>query len=416
MGLSPYSNEVLTVALVLLFLSSTVLCDCSTPTLPPHSSLRSGGTLKDSYPTGTVLQLTCIIGYEPIPGMPPAIACLPTGKWADTPTFCRGRRCPTPHVDNGRIVSSTDLRLGETVTFACDHGFRIIGDSTLRCVLKSGRVDWNRHPPHCQRIPCVRPPTISNGRYNPDPADEYSIGSAVIYRCDADYSLIGNSSITCIVTADGLNGEWNSRPPECKKVTCNRPNIPNGRLTTVFQPTYTYGTGISFQCNPGYTLVGAAFVRCGAKNTWNPPVPSCVKTVVSTTTKPGLPPPGHPAPPAVPPIFPVPPTPVPPEDETKEIPVLPTQSETIPTDESGSGKTVGIAIGVILAAIILTALIFASVKWIFCRRKADTPVSGKDTALEGRKTIDDLSPRKFQSKTSETFQRSSTSEMKMGTQ
>ncbi|XP_063163480.1 membrane cofactor protein-like [Candoia aspera] len=412
MGLSPCSSEVLTVALVLLCLSSAVLCDCPTPTLPPHSSLRGGGTLKTSYPTGTVLPLTCIIGYEPIPGVRPSIACLPLGTWTNIPTFCQGRRCPTPHVNNGRIVSSTDLRLGETVTFACDHGFRMIGVSTLQCVLKSGRVDWNRQPPDCQRIPCVRPPTISKGRYDPDPSDEYSVGSVVIYQCDADYSLIGNSSITCIVAADGLNGEWNSPPPECKKVACQRPNIPNGRLTTVFRPTYTYGTGISFECNPGYTLVGARLVRCDANSKWNPPVPSCVKTKVPTTNKPGPRPPVHPVPPAVPPIPPIIPTPVPPEEhETKEIPVFPTQSEPIPTDESGSGKIIGITIGIILSAVVLAAFIFAAVKWLIGRRKADDPdkrvALEEDTALEKNK-VDGPSPRKFQSKTSRPSQQFST--------
>ncbi|XP_015743425.1 membrane cofactor protein-like isoform X1 [Python bivittatus] len=389
MGLFPScSNEVLSAALVLLFLSSTALCECPTPSLPNHSSLKGGEGLADTYPVGTRLQLECITGYEYIPGKARIISCLDTNQWLDVPELCQGRRCPTPHIENGRIVSSNDLRLGDQVTFGCDFGFRIIGESSLQCVLRSGKVDWNRELPHCQRIPCNRPPLISNGRYDSSPSDEYDAGSAVIYRCDADYTLIGNSTISCTVAANGVDGMWDSPPPECKKVKCDRPTIQNGRVTNVFQAIYTYNSGISFQCNSGYTLVGAAFVKCDANSKWNPPVPSCVESVAPTPTKPTRPPT-----PAVPPTPPIPPMPGT-EDETEEIPVSPTPSETTP---SGSGKTVAIVFGAVLAVIVLGALIFAVVKWVFPKGKANTHpaspdayrvVSDRDMPLEEKQPKD----------------------------
>uniref|UniRef100_A0A670Z6T2 Uncharacterized protein n=1 Tax=Pseudonaja textilis TaxID=8673 RepID=A0A670Z6T2_PSETE len=271
MGLSSCSSGVPTVVLVLLFLSSTVLCDCPTPTLPPRSTLRGSETLKDSYETGTVLRLVCIPGYELIPRARPTLTCSPDGTWTKVTELCQGKRCPVPHLENGKILESDDLRLGETVTLGCNSGYRMIGESTLRCVVRGGEVRWHRDLPFCEQIPCPRPATISNGRYDADSTDSYIVGSTVIYRCDADYSLIGNSTITCRVSADGMNGEWNS-PPECRKVKCAKPSIPNGRLGTVYKPSYTYGDRVTLECNPGYTLVGDSWVRCGADNTWKPSI------------------------------------------------------------------------------------------------------------------------------------------------
>uniref|UniRef100_A0A8C6YMY2 Sushi domain-containing protein n=1 Tax=Naja naja TaxID=35670 RepID=A0A8C6YMY2_NAJNA len=225
MGLSSCSNGVPTVVLVLLFLSSTVLCDCPTPALPPKSRPRGSEALKDSYRTGTVLRLVCIPGYEFIPGARPYLTCSPDGTWTEVTELCQGKRCPVPHLENGKILESGDLRLGERVTLGCNLGYRMIGESTLRCVLRGGEVMWHRELPFCEQIPCHRPATISNGRYDADPTDSYVVGTIIIYRCDADYSLIGNPSITCRVAADGVNGEWNS-PPECKKVRCLKSPLP----------------------------------------------------------------------------------------------------------------------------------------------------------------------------------------------
>ncbi|XP_070610370.1 complement receptor type 1-like [Erythrolamprus reginae] len=415
MGLSSCSNVVLTVVLVLQFLSSTVLSDCPRPTLPPHSRLRSEEALKDSYVVGTSLRLTCISGYEFIPRTRPILTCNADSTWSKLTELCQGKRCPVPHLENGRIVSSGDLRLGETVTLECDDGFRLIGQATLRCVLRGGEVKWNRELPYCERIPCARPAIISNGRYDADSADTYVVGSSVTYRCDADYSLIGNSTITCIVAADGKNGQWNSPSPECKKVNCAKPSIPNGKLATLYKPSYTYGDRVTLECNPGFTLVGTAWIRCDADNTWKPSLPRCDKTVATTKpTKPPIPaPPVPPVPvPPLPPIVPIPP-PVPPEvDETTFIPMPPTQRKTIPTVDSGSGSgsesesgnIVGIIVGIIFTLLVLAALIFAAVRW-WNQRKANAP-DNSQVASEKERTMGNQNPQQVRSKTLRSVQRS----------
>ncbi|ETE59511.1 Complement decay-accelerating factor, partial [Ophiophagus hannah] len=107
--------------MLLLMSLSEVQSDCPRPVLPLHSSLRGGGDLADAYPVGTVLQLQCNPGYENIPGTMPRMICLDTSKWSNLPTLCQGKRCPTPNIENGKMVSSDDSRLGEEVTLGCNY-------------------------------------------------------------------------------------------------------------------------------------------------------------------------------------------------------------------------------------------------------------------------------------------------------
>ncbi|XP_013928043.1 PREDICTED: complement decay-accelerating factor-like [Thamnophis sirtalis] len=189
---------------------------CPTPILPPHSSLKEGQELADAYRIGTVLQLHCIPGYTPIPGTIRSMTCLDINRWSDLPKACQRRNCPTPHIENGNIESGDGFLLGDQITLSCNHGYRMRGSSTVRCVLRFGKVDWDRGLPHCKSIPCAIPPVIANGIYNPSPSDEYYVGLTVTYLCDRDYSLIGDSTIQCEVAENGVDGIWNMLAPECK--------------------------------------------------------------------------------------------------------------------------------------------------------------------------------------------------------
>nr|XP_034978143.1 membrane cofactor protein [Zootoca vivipara] len=250
-----------------------------------NASLRSGDP-KDSYPAGTVLRYRCIPGYEPIPGQTLSLTCLANSKWSiENPRFCQGkfhliylqlrRRCPTIDLANGRIVKSNDLRLGDEITLGCDEGHRMVGEKTLRCRLIQNKVDWDKELPLCQRVPCFPPPKIANGQHSTTSDGEYSYGTSVTYTCDPYHSLIGNRTITCLVAADGVTGEWRPAAPEL--VICSRPNIKNGRITTAYKQAYTYGNHIMFVCDRGYTLVGNDSSTCGADGFWHPPVPTCVR-------------------------------------------------------------------------------------------------------------------------------------------
>ncbi|KAL7985353.1 hypothetical protein Chor_003923, partial [Crotalus horridus] len=258
--------------------------NCTSPVLPPHSTLKED-IPKEGYPVGTNLTYHCITGYEYIPGINPSVTCLNTSKWTEISELCQGKKCPAPIIENGKVDAEDDVRLGGSVTFSCVPGFRLIGEATRKCILKDGKVDWNSALPHCEHIPCERPVSILNGQYDPDPKDEYYVGSVVIYRCKGDFSLIGNSTITCITAEDGVNGRWNFPAPECKQVKCDQPEVENGKITNIPKPSYTYNEAISIECNSGYSAVGSLHIKCGANSTWVPATPKCVKEKPNTTSK-----------------------------------------------------------------------------------------------------------------------------------
>ncbi|XP_039176017.1 complement receptor type 1-like isoform X2 [Crotalus tigris] len=256
--------------------------NCTSPVLPPHSTLKED-IPKEGYPVGTNLTYHCITGYEYIPGINPSVTCLNTSKWTEISELCQGKKCPAPIIENGKVDAEDDVRLGGSVTFSCVPGFRLIGEATRKCILKDGKVDWNSALPHCEHIPCERPVSILNGQYDPDPKDEYYVGSVVIYRCKGDFSLIGNSTITCITAEDGVNGRWNFPAPECKQVKCDQPEVENGKITNLPKPSYTYNEAISIECNSGYSAVGSLHIKCGANSSWVPAIPKCVKVTLPPT-------------------------------------------------------------------------------------------------------------------------------------
>ncbi|XP_066478998.1 membrane cofactor protein-like isoform X2 [Tiliqua scincoides] len=322
---------------------------CNRPDRIEHAELRTG-ELQDSYDVGTTLTYRCISGYELIRGTTPQIQCSPASQWVpEAPQFCQGRKCPSPNLENGKVVSVTDMRLGDQITFACDDGYRLIGERTARCNLKAGAVDWNNIP-FCQRIPCFPPPQITNGTISGDVRDEYEYGTAVTYRCDAGYSLIGKKSLVCTVAADGQNGVWDPPPPECKVVQCPRPEIKHGSISA-FMPSFPYDHSLVITCDAGYTLSAASLIKCGADSNWHPPVPTCVFGATTVT-----------------------PT-IPSGDGTAPASTKP------PESTPGSSNVLGIAIGCLIGLLILVAVIVLILRYRGHRTqgKTDTGTSPPDS-------------------------------------
>ncbi|XP_077192333.1 complement receptor type 1-like [Paroedura picta] len=256
----------------LLLLWSEVRGDCGPPRTIPNTRIRQN--VQQSSPVGTRITYACIPGYEMTPGTQFTSECLPSSSWSEVSITCQGRRCPIPNIENGRIAGESDLRLGDRITFICDEGHRVIGHNGARCVLYNNQVVWDRDPPLCQRIPCYPPPNIENGRYNE--LYDYVYGSAVTYRCDSPFSLIGSSTIVCIYDTN-QNGKWSAPAPECRVVTCKMPDVPNGLMRTSYRISYSYQDRILFDCKPGFKLKdNRGDSTCEADSTWQPPLPECV--------------------------------------------------------------------------------------------------------------------------------------------
>uniref|UniRef100_A0A8C3IEI0 Sushi domain-containing protein n=1 Tax=Chrysemys picta bellii TaxID=8478 RepID=A0A8C3IEI0_CHRPI len=218
--------------------------NCDSP--PRLSFAQQPEAVNNSYAVGTKLKYSCRPGYMLGSGKSPYVTCLANSTWSVDPEFCVGRPCKQLELENGR-VHFMDLRFGATANFSS--------------------------------IPCLPPPGITHGSHTGQTVQEFSFGSAVTYKCDQGFSLIGEASIHC-TTKDNVNGQWSGPAPECKVVKCPEPEVKNGKKQSGYGLHYSYGNTVIFECDSGYTLKGSSSVKCEANNSWFPSLPTCLRNLV----------------------------------------------------------------------------------------------------------------------------------------
>ncbi|KYO24768.1 hypothetical protein Y1Q_0016592 [Alligator mississippiensis] len=256
------------------FVSQPLSGGCDSPPRLTFAELIPMSKNMTDFPIGTVVIYACRPGYKRFPGRPPFMKCLAHGQWPEVLEFCERKACRNPgELHNGRIAI-TDVKLGATVNYTCDRGYRLIGKSQRRCDISGKGVAWSHEPPICERIPCPRPPDVKHGSHNAMYREDFSYGSAVIYTCDRGYPLTGESTIYC-TTKDGKTGEWSGPGPQC--------GVRNGKRISDYKSSYAYGDTVLFECNPGYIMRGQSLIHCNAGNSWDPPVPVCEQANGCTT-------------------------------------------------------------------------------------------------------------------------------------
>ncbi|XP_074833363.1 complement receptor type 1-like [Carettochelys insculpta] len=246
---------------------------CNVPPRLRFAELKDEYKNQSYFPVGKTVKYTCLPGYRGNPQIQHTITCLETQTWSEALEFCERKSCGHPgELENGGIIE-TDFLFGSTVHFTCDEGYRLIGRHYRQCEISDTRVAWSGDVPICERIPCLPPPDIFNGRITGLLVSDFSYGSSATYTCDRGYHLIGEASIHC-TTKDGLNGEWNASPPQCEEDGCRAPQILNGRVSG-HRLIYSHKDSITFECDPGYSMKGHRLSQCQNDHTWHPPVPAC---------------------------------------------------------------------------------------------------------------------------------------------
>ncbi|XP_008943211.1 PREDICTED: C4b-binding protein alpha chain-like, partial [Merops nubicus] len=253
---------------------------CPPPSRLYYAELEESFAAAQSFPVGTTVSYACRPGYRAIPGRSPRRTCGADLQWSPVEQFCTERSCNHPgELDHG-YVHVTNLTINSKATFSCERGFRLIGTDQSTCVIMNKAVGWDRELPFCERIPCEPPPSIANGRYTE--AEHYFYQSSVTYSCDDvpggtdPFSLIGPATIFC-TQDEHFNGVWSEQPPQCRVVKCDNPSIENGRKSSGFTPPYRYKASVTFECNPGYFMVGSRIITCQENSTWSPK-PACEKS------------------------------------------------------------------------------------------------------------------------------------------
>ncbi|KAM4861658.1 zona pellucida sperm-binding protein 3 receptor-like isoform 5-T6 [Thomomys bottae] len=254
-------------------LMAPILGDCNPPPKLPFASPIHPFYLT-SFKTGNVLKYVCNLGYKKVNSS--LLICNFNGEWTYT-VFCVKKQCRLPgELMNGKIEIKTNLAYGSTIQFSCSKGYQLVGESTSQCHTQGRGVNWSNPLPECVSIKCEPPPVISNGKHSGG-EDIFTYGSTVTYSCNPNFSLVGNASIFCTVMNKTI-GVWSPSPPTCKKIVCQKPQIPKAILASGFKDFYIYKDTIMISCTNGFVLRGSSLIRCEANNQWFPSLPTCERS------------------------------------------------------------------------------------------------------------------------------------------
>uniref|UniRef100_A0A8C6QFX7 Complement component receptor 1-like protein n=1 Tax=Nannospalax galili TaxID=1026970 RepID=A0A8C6QFX7_NANGA len=236
---------------------------------------------QSEFAVGTSLEYKCLPGYTKKSFF---ITCLETSKWSDAQQFCKRKSCMSPkELLHGSVLIPTDIKFGSTITYSCNKGYRLIGDSSATCIVSDNIVIWDKNMPFCESIPCESPPAISNGNFYNNNRDIFSYGVVVTYHCHTGrngeklFDLVGEESIYC-TSKDNRVGIWSSPPPQCIAIVkCPIPDIENGIRVSGFKRFFSLNDSVMFKCSVGFTMKGSSIVWCQQNSKWNPPLPTCFR-------------------------------------------------------------------------------------------------------------------------------------------
>ncbi|XP_012872797.1 PREDICTED: C4b-binding protein alpha chain-like [Dipodomys ordii] len=252
-------------------LMTPILGDCNPPPRLPFASPVHPFYLT-RFKTGTALKYVCNLGYKKINSS--HLTCNFNGEWM-YPVFCVKKQCKPPgELMNGKVEMKSNLAYGSTIQFSCSKGYQLVGEPTSQCHIEGRGVNWSNPLPECVSVKCDSPPVISNGKHSGGIEEIFTYGSLVTYGCDPNFSLVGNASIFCSVVNKTI-GVWSPGPPTCKKIICQKPQIPKAILASGFKAFYVYKDTIVISCMNGYVLRGSSSIRCEVNNQWYPSVPTC---------------------------------------------------------------------------------------------------------------------------------------------
>eukprot|EP00117_Sycon_ciliatum_P048173 scpid2370/ scgid5761/ Sushi, von Willebrand factor type A, EGF and pentraxin domain-containing protein 1; CCP module-containing protein 22; Polydom; Selectin-like osteoblast-derived protein; Serologically defined breast cancer antigen NY-BR-38 len=190
------------------------------------------------------------------------LTCSFDGTWDKPIPMCVPVRCEDPGAPDNGGRSADSYALNSKVTYTCNEGYRMIGQSVATCL--AGGV-YSSNKPACELVNCGTPGRPRNGRSS---APTTSFSSIARFSCNMGYALTGAQSALC--QADGM---WSAEPPTCRLVDCGDPGRTNNAVRTV--SSTTFGSHANYQCQRGYILNGNDERICLASGDWSGSVPSC---------------------------------------------------------------------------------------------------------------------------------------------
>jgi hypothetical protein len=211
--------------------------------------------------TGSTATYSCDLGRA-LSG-PAERTCQADGTWSGTAPTCALKDCGALVAPaTGSVVAPTTT-YGATATYSCGAGFGPSGSSTRRCQLDG---KWDGMQPTCVVANCPALPGPTGGSVV---AATLTFGATANYACDSGYTLAGAATRTC-----KPDGTWSDAAPTCTIKDCGALAAPGSG--SVSMTGTSYGSTGSFTCETGFSLSGAASVKCQTDGSWSATAPTCV--------------------------------------------------------------------------------------------------------------------------------------------
>ncbi|GBO41462.1 CUB and sushi domain-containing protein 3, partial [Araneus ventricosus] len=234
---------------------------CDLPPTIPHG-VAKGDKEGDYYRPYDEVVVLCQSGYR-YSGSTEYIMCEEETGWEEEFEECVESFCGPPEpLANGTIpeIESSNMTVypfNFELTYICDKGFRLIGDSWRFCDSRG----WSGKSPSCEAIYCPDPGVPEHGTRI---GNSFEIGDKVTFSCFTGFELIGSFERYCMP-----NGQWNNELARCDHSSnyCPDPGIPvNGMKNS---SSYDMGEIVRFSCYGGYTLVGSEVRECLPSRQWS---------------------------------------------------------------------------------------------------------------------------------------------------
>lgn len=193
---------------------TVVSADCSNP--PTVANTSTNVTDSSTYTEGSVVRYDCELGYSTA-GKSRMFTCSGT-EWSGGDIQCEQIHCSyIAPPENGQIATdSPTYEVGSSLTFSCDVGHDMTGESSLTCLV-NGLWSPATVAPTCNAKDCgdFGPIQYANTFQDSSDVERNHYGSIVVVTCKTGYVVDGSPSVSCLA-----NGQWGARPT-CVPMTCS---------------------------------------------------------------------------------------------------------------------------------------------------------------------------------------------------
>uniref|UniRef100_A0A669DZQ6 CUB and Sushi multiple domains 3 n=1 Tax=Oreochromis niloticus TaxID=8128 RepID=A0A669DZQ6_ORENI len=238
---------------------------CSTPDSPLHGSISS----QSGGHVNSVVRWACDRGYRLIGNATATCRRTSLGyhAWDSPVPACQAVSCGVPKAPiNGGVLTS-DYSVGTRVSYFCNDGYRLSSKELTSAICQPDGT-WSNHNkmPRCSVISCGELPSPANGKKI---GTQTTFGATAIFTCDAGFMLVGSAVRECL-----SSGLWSGTETRCLAGHCGIPEgIVNGQ---VIGENFGYRDTVVYQCLPGFRLIGSSVRICLQDNQWSGQLPICI--------------------------------------------------------------------------------------------------------------------------------------------